>query len=334
MKSPFTGKEMKVRKEWRTMSFRKEDFEVYFHTYQCEDTGEQFEDEAFAALNYNQLINQYRSKYNIPFPAEIKAIREMYDLSASKMSEILGLGANSYRNYESGEVPNQSNARLIQLAADPHEFKKLVEIGNVLEGAQLKKIEHRIESCMQEQKATKATLYIERFLFGKLHADSQTGFVKPNLAKLSEMAVFFSERLQPWKTKLNKLLFYADFTHYRNTGYSISGTPYRAIQMGPVPNNFQSLFEYFVNLGAVGIHTVSFDDGGLGEQFLPKAGRPFDNSLFSEDELTVLHAIAERFKDTSTRDIIALSHQEKAWIENQQEHNVIDYRYGFELLNG
>src|SRR3989304_8867898 len=116
MKSPFTGKEMSTQKEWRTMYFRKEEFNVLFHTYKCEDTGEQFEDDAFAQLNFNQLVNQYRAKHAIPFPEQIVAIRKKYNLSAVKMSDILGFGTNSYRQYEAGEVPSQSNARLIQLA--------------------------------------------------------------------------------------------------------------------------------------------------------------------------------------------------------------------------
>lgn len=66
MKSPFTGKEMSVQKEWRTMSFREEEFEVLFHSYKCEDTGDQFEDEVFAQLNYDQIVNQYRAKHGIP----------------------------------------------------------------------------------------------------------------------------------------------------------------------------------------------------------------------------------------------------------------------------
>jgi hypothetical protein len=60
MKSPFTGKEMSIRKEWRSMNFRKDEFKVLFHSYICVETGEQFEDDAFAQLNYNQLVNQYR----------------------------------------------------------------------------------------------------------------------------------------------------------------------------------------------------------------------------------------------------------------------------------
>lgn len=155
MKSPFTGKEMSIQKEWRTMSFRKDEFKVLFHSFKCDETGEQFEDDAFAQLNYNQLVNQYREKYSIPFPEQIIAIREKYDTSASKMSEILGFGTNSYRQYESGEVPSQSNARLIQLADDPHEFKKLVDLCNTIEAKVKDKLLHKIQIVLEEQKNTK-----------------------------------------------------------------------------------------------------------------------------------------------------------------------------------
>ena len=97
MKSPFTGKEMILVKEWREMTYRKEKFQVLFHSYQCEDTGEQFEDESQAILNYNQFINQYRVAHRIPFPEQIKSIREKYNLSAAKMSEVLGMGPNTWQ---------------------------------------------------------------------------------------------------------------------------------------------------------------------------------------------------------------------------------------------
>lgn len=37
-----TGKEMILTKERRFMDFRKEEFLIIFHYYQCEDSGEQF----------------------------------------------------------------------------------------------------------------------------------------------------------------------------------------------------------------------------------------------------------------------------------------------------
>ena len=331
MKSPFTGKEMSIVKEWRTMSFRKDEFKVLFHLYKCDDTGEQFEDDAFAQLNYNQLVNQYRVKYSIPFPEQIISIRKKYNLSAAKMSEILGFGTNGYRQYESGEVPNQSNAKLIQLADDPHELKKLVYYCTTLDLKFIEKIHKTIDNLLDEQKKYKFEKQLENYFFGTSLPNSLTGFKAPDLRKFSEMVVFFTEKLEPWKTKLNKLLFYADFTIHSQSGFSMSGVQYRAIPMGPAPNNFNSIFEYLANKDELNIYYTNFADGGTGEQFKPNPQKTFDKGLFTEHELQVLESIAERFKNTSTNEIIEISHKEKAWIDNNQEKKLIDYNYSFEL---
>ncbi|UMY65298.1 type II TA system antitoxin MqsA family protein [Flavobacterium sp. HJ-32-4] len=126
MKSPFTDKEMKVVREKDVLQFRKESFSFYRFAYKCEDTGELFTDSVMQELNLNQIYNQYREKYNIPFPEEIRKIRKKYGLSASKMSSILGFGTNSYRQYENGDIPSISNAKLIHLAKNPLTFKQMV----------------------------------------------------------------------------------------------------------------------------------------------------------------------------------------------------------------
>ena len=334
MKSPFTGKEMSIQKEWRTMSFRKDEFKVLFHTYRCDETGEQFEDELFSELNYNQLVNQYRTKYSIPFPEQIIAIREKYYLSASRMSEILGFGANSYRQYENGEVPSQSNSRLIQLAEDPHEFKKLVDLCSSLEEKIKDKLYRKTQLVIEEQKNSKFEKLLENYFFETSLPSSFTGYRIPNLMKFTEMVVFYTELLQPWKTKLNKLLFYADFLMHKNCGFSISGVQYRAIPMGPVPNNFNSIFEYLSNNNDVDINYSTFRDGGIGEQFKPNVNRKFNPGLFTSGELKILEKVAERFKDTSTNEIIEISHKEKGWIENINEKKIIDYIYSFDLNQG
>jgi len=331
MLSPFTGKEMTVQKEWRTMTYRKEEFRVCFHTWKCEDTGEQFEDDAFAQLNYDQVQNQYRAKYAIPFKEEINAIREKYELSAIKMSQVLGFGDNTYRQYETGEMPSQSNARLIQFAANPHEFKKMLEVSNVLEGSAFEKLNKRIEHLIQVQKKDKYKNLIAEYLFGNESADIYRGFKKPDIDKFSEMVFYFSERLKPWKTKLNKLLFYADFRNFQLTGISMSGAVYRAIPMGPVPDKFQSIYDFLNENTIVDINTTFFPDGGLGEQFSPSKGRKFNELLFTESEMSVLNEIANRFKDTSTNDIIEISHKEKAWLENKDDKKLINYFYAFDL---
>jgi putative zinc finger/helix-turn-helix YgiT family protein len=115
MKSPITGKAMKLTKERRSMEFRKETFEIVYQFYKCEDSGEQFTTTQLDEVNLNQVYNQYRDRFNIPFPDEIIRIRGKYGLAAAKMSEILGFGINGYRQYESGEMPSIANAKLIQM---------------------------------------------------------------------------------------------------------------------------------------------------------------------------------------------------------------------------
>lgn len=331
MKSPFTGKEMNIVKEWRTESFRKEEFKVLFHSYKCEETGEQFEDDAFAQLNYNQLVNQYRVKYSIPFPEQIISIRKKYNLSAAKMSDILGFGINGYRQYEGGEVPSQSNAKLIQLAEDPHEFKKLINYYTALDSKFIDKTFKTIENLLEEQKKNKFEKQLENYFFGACLPNNLTGFKTPDFRKFSEMVVFFTEKLEPWKTKMNKLLFYSDFNMYKQSGFSMSGVQYRAIPMGPVPNNFNGIFEYLANKEELYIYYSNFADGGTGEQFKPNPEKTFNKDLFTESELQILESVAERFKNTSTNEIIDISHKEKAWIENNSERKLIDYSYSFDL---
>ena len=68
MNSPFTAQPMIIIKEWRTMTFRNEEFNILFHAYRCSDTGEQFEDDNFAQINYEQVIEQYNEKHGTTVP--------------------------------------------------------------------------------------------------------------------------------------------------------------------------------------------------------------------------------------------------------------------------
>ena len=76
MKSPITGKKMPLIKERRLMEFRKEAFEIIFHYFKCKDSNEQFTTTALDEINMNQVYNQYRDKFNIPFPDDIIRIRK------------------------------------------------------------------------------------------------------------------------------------------------------------------------------------------------------------------------------------------------------------------
>lgn len=329
--SPFSDSNAVLNRKKGVIVFRKENFEITEHYYQCVATGEEFTTDEIDQINLDQVYNQYRVRFGLPFPNEIKLIREKYGLSATKMSEILGFGINSYRNYEAGEVPSQSNSKLIQLADDPNKFKYLVELVDSFGESTKTKVLKQIEKLIVEQKKNLFSFEFHDYLLGDNKSDEFSGYRKPSLVKLTEMVIYFTGQLEPWKTKMNKLLFYADFTMFKRGCYSMSGTRYRAINMGPVPNNFNSIFEYMANKDEIDIRLTEFPNG-MGEQFKAYKDRQFNPALFNELELKVLEEVTEKFKDTTTSAIIELSHQESAWKKNEKERKIISYKdYGFDL---
>ncbi|GAB3702351.1 hypothetical protein GCM10027592_31670 [Spirosoma flavus] len=330
MNSPLTGSPMVLRTRPEIRSFRRESFDIIYHYYADAENDVEFTDEALDLKNLNQVLNQYRASHNIPFPDEISTIRTKYGLSASKMAEILGLGINSYRQYEAGEIPSDANARLIQLANDPDEFRKLVCISRVLEEREQTKLLTKIDQLVFEDKREKPSTWVTEYLFGSLWPSQYTGYRRPNLEKFVYMAMYFAEQVKPYKTKMNKLMFYADFLCFKRHQTSISGATYRAIQFGPVPNNYDALYAHGVKKN---LYKVRYEESGdkIGEQYCLGDDVIFNKELFSNDELSVLDEVVKQFSSTCISDIVELSHKERAWIENAGQHGRIDYKYAFNL---
>lgn len=338
MKSPFTAKEMTIKIRKEDLTFRKETFNVTYPSYYCIDSRQYFTTTEFDTIKMRQVYNQYRDRYNLPFPEEIRDIREKYGLSATKMSEILGFGINSYRNYENGEVPNKSNANLIQLTKNPIQFKSLVNLSNVFKidiedkndfSDEGYKLLGKIEKLIEEKKKVRFSTRFENYLLGDKLPDNYTGYIRPNIEKLTEMVVFFAQNMQPFVTQLNKLLFYCDFLHYKYEAVSISGTRYRAINMGPVPNNYDSIFDYMESINAIDI-VKKENDWGYSKQFV--STKDFNSEKFTERELEILDKVYQEFNGKNTSEIIERSHLEDAWKDNfRQGKSLIDYRFAFNL---
>lgn len=332
MRSPITGKEMKLVKEVTTLPFRKEEFEVVYHYYLCEDSKEQFTDDELDAINIAQVHNQYREKYGIPFPEEIKSIREKYNVSASKIAEILGFGTNNYRLYETGEMPSVSNGRLILSINQPEEFIRQVEASSHILSP--KEVSIFIETAKQLEAKEKSGDYWEKlfekqiFQFDK--PNEYSGYKKPDFQKISQVIAYFNGNIEMFKTKLNKLLFYADFTMYQRTGHSITGIRYRAIPFGPVPADYEKLYLKLQDDQKINIVEIGFDNGNYGE--LIESNQKLELETFSEKEKNVLDDIVNKFKGLTTKQVVEISHKELAWTANKEERKIISYqKYAFAL---
>lgn len=125
--SPLTGGKVILHKEPDTLTFRNEEFAYTSYEYECVDTGQRFTDTELDWKNMDQIYVQYRAKHGIPSPKELTETREMYGLSAAKMSEILGLGTNQYRLYEEGQMPSEAIGKILKSIQEPAVFLGYIE---------------------------------------------------------------------------------------------------------------------------------------------------------------------------------------------------------------
>lgn len=331
MKSPFTGKEMELRRKKETYPFRGEEITIIAHFYYCSDTEEEVTTEELDTLTINQLYNKYRDKYNIPFTQEIVALKKKYQVSNADMAEILGFGANTYGKYERGEVPSRSNGKTLQLIKNTAEFQKLVELADTLGTEKKERILKHLSTLEQEhKKAVFDPLYSISAPKLNKQPSNEMGYQVLSWDKIKNMIRYFSP-LKPFTVKLNKLLFYADFGHYKRTGFSISGLPYRAIAMGPVPTFYSSMYEYLVHTEEISVRSIVMSQGNVGKQYYAKEGQAFDQTLLEPSEYKILQDVRAKFENVSTKEIIELSHQEQAWEMHEAKNEIIDYNQAFYL---
>jgi len=327
MNSPFTDKEMELKIEKRSITFRKEKFEILYHYYYCSDFDEQITDPSLEEININQVYNQYRSKYNLPFPDEIKEIREQYHISSSKMSTLLGFGINTYKNYENGEVPSESNSKLIQLAKDPNSFKNILTLNHAFANQKSDKLLKRIDELIWNNEQQKQTHYVLQYIFGHDQPNEFSGFRTANIDLMTEMIVYFTEKLRPHKSTLNKLLFYADFLQYKKSCFSISGSKYHKIAtMGPAPDNSNTLFELIHNNKDIDI-VYEWENHAPCERFLPM--REFRKDLFNVSQLETMDIVIKNFGKLDSE--CSINKEFSILQELKDPNENLSYNLGFEM---
>lgn len=330
MNSPITGKPMKMIRKADTLTFRKEKFEIMYHHYLCEDSGERFTDDQLDALNMTQVTNQYREKYGIPFPEEIAQIREQYGVSASKMSEILGLGTNAYRLYESGEMPTVANGRLILSVREPEEFIRQVQASSqLLSERELEKFMTKAHALIAEQQQRYTALAGSTIVLRDDPPSALNGYRRLSVHRIVQLIAYLDQHIgNLYKTKLNKLLFYIDFLAYQQQGHSVTGLQYRAIPYGPVPSEYERLFLRLQDEQQITVEEQEGRDDQYLEVYHPVSG--FDANGFSAGELQALETVVRLFRGKRTSELVRISHEEQAWKDNEQDRQLIDYQqYAF-----
>lgn len=132
--------------------------------------------------------------------------------------------------------------------------------------------------------------------------------------KLTELIVYLADRLAGDRaggsTKLNKVLFFADFTHVRRHRRPITGAEYQKLDFGPAPRRLVPIRERLIDEGAAEV--VSEDFLGY-QQHRLVALRQADLSVFDPDELATIDAVLDDLAGMTAKQVSDLSHEEAAW---------------------
>ncbi len=162
---------------------------------------------------------------------------------------------------------------------------------------------------------------------GDTKADELTGYSKFNLPKLYNAILFFA-RDGVAKTKLNKLLFYADFRHFKEYTVSITGVQYVHLPYGPVPDNYEMYYASLLSRNSLQIIEEIYPDGYISE--LLKACKTPDIDVFDSSEIRILASVREYFKDYTAGQIKERSHNEEGY-KNTNDRQIISYKYASQL---
>jgi hypothetical protein len=111
-------------------------------------------------------------------------------------------------------------------------------------------------------------------------------------------------------TKLNKVLYFADFAHVRRTGQSITGASYQKLPNGPAPRRLLPVRNGLVESGDAELEECDFL-GYRQHRLVPK--RDADIAVFDVEELQTIDDVLNDLEGMNRREVSDLSHEEAGW---------------------
>ena len=111
-------------------------------------------------------------------------------------------------------------------------------------------------------------------------------------------------------TKLNKVMFFADFAHVRRTGVPITGAEYQKLAQGPAPRRLKPVRDALVAAGEAQLVREEFLGYEL-HRLVPL--RTADLSVFTATELATIEQVLADSHGLNARQVSDLSHEEAGW---------------------
>ncbi len=130
----------------------------------------------------------------------------------------------------------------------------------------------------------------------------------PNYEKYRQMILLYLRMNNDvTKTKLAKLLYFADFTWYYHHLESMSGMEYRKIQYGPVADTYFRLIDEMRDVGEI---NIELKDEGAMRISQTDSGAKHAITMIEAEEIALMNDINSKWRDKRTAEIVSFTHKQ------------------------
>lgn len=138
--------------------------------------------------------------------------------------------------------------------------------------------------------------------------------VEADEGKLAELILYVAQQLRAdpkgGATKINKILFAAEFAHLRTYGKPITGVPYQKLKNGPAPRRLLPVRDRLVADGSAELRREYYMGYPL-DRVVPQ--REPDMSRFSREELETVETVVRDLWNKRAVEASEESHDEVGW---------------------
>lgn len=301
---------------------RGEEIIIEMEILRCPLCGAEFEDMNSEIDPYKQAYEEYRRRKGMVFPDQIVEFRKKYNLTQKELGKLLGFGDITLSRYENGSLQDEVHDQLIKFAMQKENLLGLIkQKPNAIQKEKREGIIKRLEKEVTIEST------VEK-VFGYGMPDINSGNQVFNLKKVINLIKRFTYPNGVVKSKLLKLLFYADFGCYKNNGISITGLKYAHLPYGPVPNNYDYLLGAVQKIDEDLQVEIQARGDYPGEIFISR--KPAEAEIFNEEETQVILEIDNYFRNFTSKAIEEFSHAEKGY-QATKKGELISYSFAEDL---
>jgi len=304
---------------------RGEPIETTTTYYKCSRCGTEYLNTMDDDDSLERAYRKFRKKNNMLQPEGIRKLRKSIGLTQGELSDLLGFGKVTICRYENGSLQSKPQDTQLRMLEDPRfVLDRIKENPSALPPSKKSIIIERLKNDIKRECIVDNV--IEEYLAPD-KIDEWNGFVPFVIDKVNNLILYFCKE-GCWKTKINKLLFYAEFKHFKEYTKGITGARYKRLPLGPVPELYETILGKLVDEGMLEMTELFFESGTSGLEY--KTIEDPNLTIFSDTELEVVAKVKNHFKNYGAKELSDFSHAEKGYKETSPGQ-YINYNYAKDL---